>query len=58
MIGQKHPKIKTVEKKDYTKSGKPLTELEFIAMAKESEQSGYMTLDEFKKKCRILLTTK
>jgi hypothetical protein len=58
MIGQKQPKIKTIQKKDYTKSGKPLTELEFNSMVKESEQSGYMTLDEFKKSCRTLLTKK
>jgi len=58
MIGQKQPKTKTIQKKDYTKSGKPLTELEFNSMVKESEQSGYMTLDEFKKKCRTLLITK
>jgi len=58
MIGQKQPKSKAIQKEDYTKSGKPLTELEFNAMVKESEQSGYMTLDEFKKKSRTLLNTK
>jgi hypothetical protein len=57
MIRQSSNK-KAIKTKDYTKSGKPLTELEFIAMINESEKSGYIPLDEFRKKCQILLNSK
>lgn len=49
-------KVKHTE--EYTKKGKPITEREFDSMVKESDESGYMTLDEFKKKCRSLLNFK
>jgi len=49
VIEQKHTKKKVIKTKDYTNPGKPLTELEFIAMVNESEESGYLPLDELKK---------
>jgi hypothetical protein len=58
VIEQKHSKKKAIKTKDYTKPGKPLTELDFFAMVKESEESGYMPLEEFKKKCQMLLNSK
>jgi hypothetical protein len=58
VIKQKHTRKKAEQAKDYTKPGKPLTELEFLAMVNESEESGYMPLDDFKKKCQMLLNSK
>ena len=49
---------KTKEATGYTQPGKPLSAEEFSAMVKEAEESGYMTTDEFKKKCQQLRNTK
>jgi hypothetical protein len=50
--------VKTKRIKSYTQPGKPLSTEEFGIMVKEADESGYMTPDEFKKKCRELRNTK
>ena len=50
--------VKTKRAKSYTQVGKPLSTEEFSAMVKEADESGYMTPEEFKKKCRELRNTK
>jgi len=55
---QKHSKKKAINTKDYSRPGKSLTELEFVAMVKESEESGYISLHEFKNKCKMFLNSK
>ena len=50
--------VKTKRDKSYTKLGKPLSTEEFSTMVKEADGSGYMTPEEFKKKCLELRNTK
>jgi hypothetical protein len=56
MVSIKEAKAK--QTKSYTKPGKPLSSEEFVAMVKEADESGYMTPDEFKKKCHELRNMK
>ncbi len=51
-------KTKITRLKDYTQPGKAMSDQEFISMVRESDESGYMTPEEFKKKCLELRNTK
>lgn len=54
---EKEPK-KAKQKDNYSKIGQPLTTEEFVAMVKDADESGYLSIDEFKKKCQALLHSK
>ena len=55
MVKQKSDTQKHTPKLTYTQRGKPLTEEEFDNLVREADESGYLTPEEFKKKCQILL---
>jgi Ca2+-binding EF-hand superfamily protein len=58
MVKQKSDTQKHTPKLTYTQRGKPLTEEEFDNLVREADESGYLTPEEFKKKCQILLNFK
>jgi Ca2+-binding EF-hand superfamily protein len=43
------------EAKDYSGPGKPMTNEEFRDLVQEADASGYISSEEFKKKCQALL---
>ena len=57
---QKVPKAKSdrQRKENYLQSGDLLTKEEFISMVNEADASGYISSEEFKKKCQALLRSK
>ncbi|MBS1556686.1 MAG: hypothetical protein JSU09_17340 [Bacteroidetes bacterium] len=58
MVKQKSAAQKPTPKLTYTQRGKPLTGEEFDNLVRDADESGYLTPEEFKKKCQLLLNFK
>jgi hypothetical protein len=58
MLLQKEKKKIGKRKSNYILKGNPITSEEFITLVNESDESGYLSLEEFKKKCLSLMHSK